>query len=132
MFRLLSRNGTLEDNGSTDEELLQEMIDQLKIELEKDLENQPEDREDRDYEDERYFPRYKKAVHDMATRYKGVNSGFRKLALVPSFMQAMVMLSRVQRHFVHAPWFRVTSLLKMVGVHGGVSAGSGSWKRLGS
>ena len=123
MFRYLSRNETLHNVMSTDEELLQEIIDRLKIQLLKDIENLPSIEEYEDYRYKDRFPEYTKAIEAMADKYKSVNGGFRKLALVPLFMLALVMASRVQRHFVHASWFRVTPLLKMVDVHGGVSAG---------
>ena len=123
MFRYLSRNETLHNVMSTDEELLQEIVDRLKIQLLRDIENLPSREEFEDYRDKEKFPEYAKAIAAMADKYKSVNGGFRKLALVPSFMLALVMASRVQRHFVHASWFRVTPLLKMVDVHGGVSAG---------
>lgn len=118
-FRFMSRNETLGFYKATDEEYLLEIVDQLKIALIKDLRARPN--RDLNFDYHLYCPAYLRAVQAMASKYKSVNSGFRKLALVPSFMLGLVMASRVRKHFIHASWFKASNLLKMLDVHGGVS-----------
>lgn len=116
----MSRNETGGFYKATDEEYLLEIVDQLKIALKKDLANIPDRTQPIDYQTS--CPTYIEAVKAVALKFKSVNSGFRKLALVPSFMLALVMASRIKKHFIHAPWFKATTLLKWLDVHGGVSA----------
>lgn len=118
-FRYMSRNENLGFYKATDEEYLLEIVDQLKIALMKDLRALPNREFNFDFQ--MSCPTYMEAVEAMASKYKSVNSGFRKLALVPSFMLGLVMASRVRKHFVHARWFKASNLLKMLDVHGGVS-----------
>lgn len=120
VYRLASRNETRGNFKATDEELLQELIDELKREFEKDLRTKKQLNKDEDYRVA--YPLYTKRIKLKAEKFKSVNSGFRKLACMPTFMLGMVMASRVRRHFVHAPWFKAGSLVKMVDVHGAVSA----------
>jgi hypothetical protein len=120
VYRLASRNETHGNYKATDEELLQELIDELKREFEKDLRTKTRLNKDEDYKIA--YPLYTKRIKEKAEKFKSVNSGFRKLACMPTFMLGMVMASRVRRHYVHAPWFKASSLVKMVDVHGAVSA----------
>lgn len=122
IYRLLSRNETAKNQEASEEEYLQEMIDELKIEFNKDLNARTEKGEllgeDEDYAE---YEDYSKLLKAKAELFKGVNSGFRKLACTRVFMLGLIMTSRVRRHYVHSPWFRVSSLAKMVEVHGAVS-----------
>jgi hypothetical protein len=98
------------------------LIDELKIEFNKGVEvrraNNEALSEDEDYAE---YEDYAKLLKDKADLFKAVNSGFRKLACIDVFMLGLVMTSRVRRHYVHAAWFKVSSLVKMVEVHGAVS-----------
>ena len=40
---------------------------------------------------------------------------------MPSFTFGLVMVSRMQTHFTHAPWFKLRSLSEMIDVYGMVS-----------
>jgi hypothetical protein len=120
VYRLASRNETRGNFKATNEELLQELIDELKREFEKDLRTKTQLKKDEDYCVA--YPLYTARIKEKAEKFKSVNRGFRKLACVPTFMLGMVMASRVRRHYVHASWFKVPSLIKMVDVHGAVSS----------
>ena len=122
VYRLASRNETRGNFKATDEELLQELIDELKRKFEKDVKTKAELTKDEDYRIA--YPLYALKIKEKAEKFKCVNSGFRKLACMPTFMLGMVMASRVRRHYVHAPWFKASSLVKMVDVHGAVSVDS--------
>jgi hypothetical protein len=122
IYRLLSRNETAKNHEASEEEFLQEMIDELRIEFNKDLEARTAKGEvlgeDEDYGE---YDNYSMLLKAKAELFKGVNSGFRKVACTKVFMLGLIMTSRVRRHYVHASWFRVPSLVKMVEVHGAVS-----------
>jgi hypothetical protein len=122
IYRLLSRNETAENREASEEEFLQELIDELKIQFNEDLQARTAKGdslgEDEDYAD---YEGYSTLLKKKADLFIGVNSGFRKLACTKVFMLGLVMTSRVRRHYVHAGWFRVNSLAKMVEVHGAVS-----------
>ena len=77
------------------------------------------------------FPNYNKELLYIQEKYKGVNKGFRKMALVPRFLLGLVMALRVGSHFLHSPWFDTSTLTKLIDVYGVVSAGKGD-KRCGS
>lgn len=119
IFRLVSRNTTLETYRATEEELLQEVVDELKDLLEEDL-LEPKARMP-DYLFECRYPRFKKAVDEKAVQFKQKKHGYREICCLPSFALGLVMASRVQSHFKHAPWFKVGHLGDMVDVYGTVS-----------
>ena len=119
-WRYLSRNETLGQYKATDEEFLLEIVDHLKIHLVEDL-NKFHDR-GADFDYLISCEAYNSALDKEANRFKNVNGGYRKMTLVPSFMLALVMMSRVRHHFIHADWFRTSALLKMLDVHGRVRA----------
>lgn len=121
MFQYLSQNEMLGSHPVTDEEKLQQILTQLKREFLKDLRNNME-REMEEFEDLRVkYPKYSALLNSFATKFKQVNVGFRRLTCMPTFMLGLVMASRVQRHYQHAPWFRVGMFNKIVEVHGAVS-----------
>lgn len=117
-FRLMSRNEVHGTYKATEEEYLLEIIDQIKIALLKDLRDMRNRPPAIDYHNS--CPEYNKAVARTADKYRKVNSGFRKIVLVPSLVLALVMASRVRKHFIHSSWFRTNSLMKMIDVHAGV------------
>ena len=122
IFRLLSRNETKGTHRATEEELLQELLDELKLALQKDLDrakNPLTEGEDDGHSGDSY-PTFFSLRKAKANRYRQESSGFRKLACLPTVMLALVMASRIRHHYVHAPWFRVGTLNKMAEVHGAV------------
>ena len=66
------------------------------------------------------FPIFHAVSKTKAERYNQESSGFRKLACLPTMMLALVMASRIRRHYVHALWFRIGMLERIVKVHGAV------------
>ena len=111
---------------ATEEELLQEVLQQLNRAYQKDLKRLKEDRNSEIHVvNEDVSKRYKefmKATAEKAEEYKApTRKAFRKLVLMPMFTLAMVMASRVRRHYTHAPWFKVSTFYKMAEVHGAVS-----------
>lgn len=113
----------------TEEEVLQTYINELKREFEKDIRNnlklekkRGKTRKAEEHEDlQKKYPLYSSRLKLFATRYESVNSGLRRLMLMPNFMVGLMMASRVGQHYQHASWFKVTSFNKMVEVHGSVS-----------
>jgi hypothetical protein len=120
VFRLLSRNETRATQKATEEEHLQEIVDSLKDSLEKDLRKLTDRTRDDDYEV--IYPLFMEAVAKKAEKYKSTTQGYRQLCCLPRFALALVMASRVWRHYRHAEWFCMPKLKNMVEVHGGVSA----------
>lgn len=118
IFRLISRNETKSMHQATEEELLQELVDELKREYLKDVKKMPDDTEEADYYT--LYPRFMGAIGEKAEAYKQYNSGFRKLSCMPTFTLSLVMASQVRRHYTHAKWFRMGTFYKMVEVHGAV------------
>jgi hypothetical protein len=123
-FRLISWNEILGTYKATDEEYLLEVVDHIKMALLKDLRDMPNRPPCVDYRTS--CPGYIKAVAETADKYKSVNSGFRRILLIPSFVLALVMASRLRKHFIHSSWFRTSNLIKMVDVHAGVRANPSS------
>jgi hypothetical protein len=117
-FRLMSRNEIHGTYKATDEEYLLENVDHIKLALLKDLRDMPNRPPQVDYSTS--CPGYVQAVSQTADKYRSVNSGFRRILLVPSFVLALVMASRLRKHFIHSSWFRTSNLMKMVDVHAGV------------
>lgn len=125
IFQFLSQNETLGTHPATDEEKLQQILTQLKREFLKDLEKNTE-REPEEHENLRVkYPKYTAMLNKFSEKFNQVNVGFRRLTCMPTFMLGLVMASRVQRHYQHAPWFRVGAFNKMAEVHGAVSDESG-------
>jgi hypothetical protein len=67
------------------------------------------------------YPEYWGRLEKLKTKFKGVNAGYRRLMCMSTFVFGLVQASRVRRHYLHAPWFRVSHFNKMAVVHGGVS-----------
>jgi hypothetical protein len=67
------------------------------------------------------YPLFMVAVKEKAVVYKQGSPGLRKLCSVPTFVLALTMASRIPHHYVHAKWFKVSTIMKMLEVHGTVS-----------
>lgn len=120
LFHFLSRNTVNGMHKATQEELLQEIINELKMSYEKDAMNLSQtDREEEDYAI--LYPTFIEAVNAKAELYKQVSYGYRQLCSIPTFALGLVMASRIRRHYVHARWFRLGTLSDMVNVYGTVS-----------
>jgi hypothetical protein len=119
VFRYLSRNETKGQLMATEEELLQEIMYELKDALEEDI---PRAELLQATEDDSgiLYPSFMKLVKAKAEEYKD-SSGYRRLCSVPSFTLSLVSASRIRRHYTHCPWFKTHILQKMLNVHGGVS-----------
>jgi hypothetical protein len=116
VFRFLSRNEVLESRRATDEELLLEIVDELRDALEEDIRN-PTNEED---DPLTMYPTFMKTLQQKANEYKDIPR-YRKLCSVPSFALALVMASRIRGHYTHSSWFKITYLYRMLDVHGAVS-----------
>jgi hypothetical protein len=129
IFRLLSRNETKSLHKATEEELLHEVLQVLNRAYQKDLARLEKERnadiQDVDEDTSKRYKEFMKATAEKAEEYKvPTKRAFRKLVLMPMFTLAMVMASRVRRHYSHAPWFKVSIFYKMAEVHGAVSTRS--------
>ncbi|KAI0261575.1 hypothetical protein BGY98DRAFT_1104417, partial [Russula aff. rugulosa BPL654] len=117
LFRFISRNITYSSHHASEEEKLQEIVDQMKDSLEEDLRKRKEHSlQHEDFENK--YPRFKETAKLKADLYKQTSIGYRQICCVPSFALGLVMASRVQNHFTHAPWFRLGILKDMVDVYG--------------
>jgi len=151
IYQFLSENDDQAVHKKTDEEGLQQLFNYLKVALERDIrngkareeakrqremekENAPasdkdKDKDDEDDEDKEEelpelrvkYPEYWARLQKINAQYKGVNAGYRRLTCMHTFVFGLVQASRVRRHYLHAPWFRVSHFNKMLQVHGGVS-----------
>jgi len=117
VFRLISRNDRKTSHRATDEELLQEVIDEIKDEYELDVENL-DDRLEEDFQFKyvKFVEKTKQKAEDLKDK-----ASYRLIFSVPAFTLGLVMASRVRSHYTHAPWFKVTTLSGMLDVHGTVS-----------
>lgn len=61
-----------------------------------------------------------KKAEEKAEKFKQTSKGYRRIYCIPSFSLGLVMASRIHSHYVHAPWFRLTSLNGMIDIHGTV------------
>jgi hypothetical protein len=124
LYHLLSRNDTKDVNETTDIEYLLKLVFELRLVYEKDIKNRVArdiHGEDEEEEDHRIlYLLFFEAIQEKAELFKHAQE-YRLLCLMPTFALALVMMSRIRRHYVHASWFRLTPLTKMVGVHGMVS-----------
>jgi hypothetical protein len=91
-----------------------ELNDNLELDLGRNLEDDDED------EIAVKYPLFSKAVAKKAEMFKE-EKGYRTLCLVPSFILGLCMVGRIKRHYNHALWFTVRSLVDMIGDYGGVS-----------
>jgi hypothetical protein len=67
------------------------------------------------------YPKFLEMTVIKADKYKRGSSAYRRICCVPSFAFGLVMASRMQTHFTHAPWFKLRSLSEMIDVYGTVS-----------
>lgn len=103
---------------------MQETVDDLVVPYDEDVaaHSGPINRKESDLEI--LYPRYMKAAGQKALDYKeSQDRGPRRLCLVPSFTLSLVMVSKIKKHWVHAPWFKVVELCRMLEKHGAVSRG---------
>lgn len=119
IFRFISRNSAKSTHKLTEEELLQEIIDELKDCLEKDLQVQIDPGREKDFNFK--YPRFVEKVRELAKLLVKSASGYRRICSLPSFALSLVSASRIPSHYTHAPWFKLVHLTEMVGVYGTVS-----------
>jgi hypothetical protein len=117
MFRFLSRNMIKGTWNATEEEKLIEIVVELQDHLHVDLDTVRTD-PDEDNLDILY-PTFAQELQLKVKQFMG-EGGYRRLCSVSSFFLGIVMLSRVRRHYLHAPWFKVSKLDAMLECHGGV------------
>jgi hypothetical protein len=119
IFRFISRNETKGNRCATEEELLQEVVDELKDALELDLVSLGDQSLGEDFK-VKYLTFVDKA-NKKADWFKNKSHNYRQICSLPSFALGLVMASRIPSHYTHAPWFRIKALMDMMGVHGSVS-----------
>jgi hypothetical protein len=94
----------------------------MKDALEEDLVIRMEMQRDDDEQDYQFkFNRFLTKVQEKADHFKRTSHGYRRICCVPAFCLGLVMASRFQGHYTHAPWFRLNTLVEMINVHGTVS-----------
>jgi hypothetical protein len=138
-YQLLSKNQDKHVLKVTEDEELQQYVNELKHEFEKDLRDnlllEEEKREraregggdgdgdgkDEDKDEQPKFPKYRARLKLITDDFGKVNTGFRSLMSMPNFLVGLMMASRVGRHYLHCSWFKVTSFNRMMDVHGSVS-----------
>jgi hypothetical protein len=118
IYRFLSRNIDKGVWKATDEEKLTELVVELRDHLLNDLETVTADPSEDNLEI--LYPTFSQEVQAKAKAFVN-EGGYRRLSCVSSFFLGIVMLSRIRRHYTHAPWFKVTVLDTMIKDHGGVS-----------
>ena len=117
LYRFMSRNIFKGSYQITEEEKLVEVVDELKDDLEHEIETVRHGvGEDNP---ELLYPKLFQKLKAKANDFKG-ESDYRQLTSVKSFLLGLVMLGRVRRHYTHAPWFKIATLSKMLGESGGV------------
>jgi hypothetical protein len=117
MYRFLSRNEYRGTYAITEEEKLLEVIDELKDYLEINLRTAtPSIDED---EPKHLYPTFDMELATKSKTFIG-EGDYRRICCIPRFFLGLVMLSRIQRHYTHAQWFRIPQLGEMLNVHGGV------------
>ncbi|KAH9019230.1 hypothetical protein EDB85DRAFT_1896816 [Lactarius pseudohatsudake] len=119
IYRFMSRNETKENRMTTDEELLLEIVDELKDAYEADIDMQRE-QPNLDKDLDASYPAFMKLAKDKAEKAEESKEtpAHRRLCSVPAFARGLVMASRVRRHYTHAPWFEIGTLSKMLDSHG--------------
>lgn len=121
IFRLISRNERKGVHRATDEELLQEVIDEIKDEFESDLSTIGDPIRARKEDFKFIYPLFMEKVKVKADAFKQKSQGHRQICCLPSFAFGLVMASRIPGHYTHAPWFKIKTLGEMIDVHGAVS-----------
>jgi hypothetical protein len=115
MYRFLSKNEAREVRKETEEEQLLAVVAILRdtYEIDKEKEDIHEEGVALTYE------MFNKKAKQIAMTFKD-SSGYRRLLCVEPFSLGLVMASRIRRHYTHAAWFKIGSLMNMLGVHGAV------------
>lgn len=104
---------------ATEEELLQEVIDELKDAIEDDIASGIGSSRDQDFKYK--YPLFLKKVKEKAEQFKQNGSGYRAICCLPAFALGLVFASRIRSHYTHSPWFKLGRLSKMIDVYGTVS-----------
>lgn len=121
IFRFISRNQVNDNWRATGEELLLEIVAELRDAYDDDLtEMRSENRSPTHDGSLSQYPRFMHEAKLKADLFKD-DRGHKRLCSVPSFAHGLVMASRIKRHYTHAEWFTVGALNKMLDVHGAVS-----------
>ncbi|KAI9442816.1 hypothetical protein BJY52DRAFT_1194722, partial [Lactarius psammicola] len=118
IYRFLSRNETKDTHMATEEELLIEVVDELKDAYEIDLAKRGD--RARNLDAAALYPTFMNKAKEKAALFKDSRAsvGHRRLCSVPSFALGLVMASRIRRHYTHALWFNVQTLTTMLDSHG--------------
>ncbi|KAI9430720.1 hypothetical protein H4582DRAFT_2063460 [Lactarius indigo] len=118
LYRFLSRNEMKDTRLATEEELMIEIVDELKDAYEEDVKL----RKDRgkNLDAAAVFQTFMKKAKRKAAAFKESRdrAGYRELCAVPSFALGLVAASWIRRHYTHARWFQVAELVKMLESHG--------------
>lgn len=116
-----------EAHKATEEEFLQEVIDELKdaYEMEMRTITDPNRKEDMEIK----LKVFVEKVKTKAGKFLPAAHRYRHLCSVTHFMYGLVMASRVQSHYTHAPWFKLGTLGDMLDVYGTVSNPPGLTRR---
>ncbi|KAH9048595.1 hypothetical protein EDB83DRAFT_2522862 [Lactarius deliciosus] len=119
IYRFMSRNETKGNRMATEEELLLEIVDELKDAYEADI-NMQREQPHLDKDVDASYPAFMKLAKDKAEKAEDSKEtpAHRRLCSVPAFARGLVMASRVRRHYTHAPWFEIGTLSKMLDSHG--------------
>jgi hypothetical protein len=143
LYHILSRNNDKREHLITDEEKLQLIMDELRLEYDIDIaEQEKKDRdkkaaeaasqtepsevrevreEDREDDIRLKFANFSGRLEAFRVQFNQVSVGYCRLMAMPRVMLGLVMASRLKSHFVHTSWFKVATLNRMIGVHAGVS-----------
>ncbi len=120
IYRFLSRNETQGTKMATEEELLLEIVDQLKDAYERDIKKLGDRPKDLDME--ALYPEFTTAAKSKVQESNLKETPeHRRICSVGTFALGLVMASRIRRHYTHAPWFGIKTLAPMLDSHGGVS-----------
>ena len=119
----MSLNETKPELKASDEDLLYNMVRNLRDEYGIDLEAETKGETPRhDYENiHGMYPNFAKTVKNQAEQVKDLPSGYKTLLAVPSFALGLVMIMRIFRHYRRASWFKVGVLNDMLENNGAVS-----------
>ena len=138
LYHILSRNNDKREHLITDEEKLQLIMDELRLEYDIDIAEQEKKaaeaasqtepsevrevrEEDREDDIRLKFANFSGRLEAFRVQFNQVSVGYCRLMAMPRVMLGLVMASRLKSHFVHTSWFKVATLNRMIGVHAGVS-----------
>ena len=122
MYRFISRNEVNQQQYSTVEERLLDIVDVLGDAYEADLADLRNSGapNTKDWDFESLYPKFMSKAEDAAKTYNDA-AGHGYLCAVPSFAFGLVLANRIWRHYKHASWFKVDILKRMLLQHGAVS-----------